>query len=271
MRPAIFSSGSPHVDLAAPGTSNLASRFRRRTTRRASTTTFSGTSFAAPLVAGAAAWVWTARPTLDLSQLFEVMRGSAQDISSPGYDPLTGFGRLDVPLALAVPPPAKDPQEPNEDVTYVKPGGLLRRAATPLTAAGRKSGGVSARLDFGEDPRDVYRVWIPGRRAASIALQPSGGDVDLKPGGPRRKPSSRRGSARRRDFRGLSERTGTKRERLRVKNTARKGAYFYVEASRRRRQRERRPQGRGPQVQPRGLDRQAENSVAAAARHLADA
>ena len=228
--PASFSSGSPHVDLAAPGTS----------IRVAVPTTFHppifydsvhGTSFAAPLVAAAAAWVWTVRPTLDVSQLFEVMRASAQDVSSPGYDLLTGFGRLDVPLALAVPPPGKDPQEPNEDVTYVKPGGLLGRAAAPLTAASRKSGGVTARLDFGEDPRDVYRVWIPGGRAASIALQPSGGDVDLAAWGPKTKTVLETGSARKRDFRGLSERTGAKRERLRVKNPAAKGAYFYVEAS----------------------------------------
>ena len=228
--PASFSSGSPHVDLAAPGTSI---RVAVPITLHPPIfyDSFHGTSFAAPLVAAAAAWVWTVRPTLDVSQLFEVMRGSAQDVSSPGYDPLTGFGRLDVPLALVVPPPAKDPQEPNEDVTYVKPGGLLRRAATPLNAAGRKSGGVIARLDFGEDPRDVYRVWIPGRQAASIALQPSGGDVDLAAWGPRTKTVLATGSARRRDFRGVSERSGAKRERLRVKNPANRGAYFYVEAS----------------------------------------
>ena len=34
--------------------------------------------------------------------------------------------------------PPSDPQEPNEDVSHVKPNGLLRRAAKPLTAAGRK-------------------------------------------------------------------------------------------------------------------------------------
>ena len=39
------------------------------------------------------------------------------------------------------------------------------------------------------------------------------------------------GRARNRDARGLSERSGTKRERLRVRNTARKGAYFYAESS----------------------------------------
>jgi Subtilase family len=192
---------------------------------------FHGTSFAAPLVAGAAAWVWTARPTLDVTQLFDVMRASAQDVSSPGYDALSGFGRLDVPGALTVAPPALDPQEPNEDVTYVKPNGLLRRAAAPLTSAGRKSGAVTARLDVGDDPRDVYRVWIPGHRVAHLALQPSGGDVDLAAWGPRTRTVFETGAARKRDSRGLSERIGTKRERLRVKNPARRGAYFYVEAS----------------------------------------
>ncbi len=77
----------------------------------------------------------------------------------------------------------------------------------------------------------MYRVWIPGRRAVSVALQPSGGDVDLGAWGPRTKSVLEGGTARKRDFRGLSERTGTKRERLRVKNPAKKGAYFYVEAS----------------------------------------
>ena len=68
-------------------------------------------------------------------------------------------------------------------------------------------------------------------RAASIALQPSGGDVDLAAWGPLTRSVLESGSARKRDVRGLSERLGTRRERLRVKNPARKGAYFYVEAS----------------------------------------
>jgi hypothetical protein len=229
-QPAIFTSGSPHVDLAAPG---VAIPVAVPATYRPppSYDSFSGTSFAAPIVAGAAAWVWTARPTLHVTQLFEVLRASAQDVSAPGFDAFSGFGRLDIPAALTVPPPARDPQEPNEDVSHVKANGLFRRAAAPLTAARRQAGKVSARLDFGEDPRDVYRVWIPGGRTAHIALQPSGGDVDLSAWGPRTVSVLESGAARKRDFRGLSERLGTRRERLRVKNPNRKGAYYYVEAS----------------------------------------
>jgi hypothetical protein len=229
-QPAFFSSGSPHVDLVAPGVSIPV----------AVPTTlhppyyydeFNGTSFATPIVSGATAWVWTARPTLDWTQVVDIMRASAQDVSSAGFDPLSGFGRLDIPTALRVAAPARDPQEPNEDVTYVKSNGFLHRATKPLTAARRQSGSIGARLDFGEDPRDVYRVWIPGKRTALVALKPTGGDVDLAVWGPRTVSVLEGSGARRRDLRGRSERLGTKRELVRVKNTSRRGSYYYAEAS----------------------------------------
>jgi hypothetical protein len=225
-----FSSGSPHIDLSAPGERIWVAV---PTTLHAPDNydQFDGTSFASPMVAAAADWVWTARPTLDAAQLFDVMRASAQDVSTPGFDPFTGFGRLDIPTALTAVPPPRDPQEPNEDASYIKPGGFLHRATAPLTSAGHKSGSIAARLDRGDDPRDVYRFWVPGRRAASVALQPSVGDVDLSLWGPKTVSVLETGRARKRDTRGLSERTGTKRERLRVRNTALKGAYFYAEAS----------------------------------------
>jgi hypothetical protein len=228
--PAVFSSGSKHVDLAAPG---VAIRVAVPTTLHPPQNydSFSGTSFASPMVAAAAAWVWTVRPSLDAGQVAGVLRASAQDVFSPGFDPFTGFGRLDIPGALIAAPPPRDPQEPNEDVSYLKAGGALRRVATPLTTAGKSRATIKARLDFGEDPRDVYRLWVPGRKTAVVALQPSDGDVDLGLWGPRTGSVLEGGAARKRDFRGLSERPGTKRERLRVKNPKRNGAYFYVEAS----------------------------------------
>jgi len=228
-QPTYFTSGSPHVDLAAPG-QNIAVAVPTTLHPPDYYDRFDGTSFSSPIVAAAADWVWTVRPTLDWTQLAEVMRASSQDLYSPGFDPFTGFGRLNIPAALTVAPAAPDPQEPNEDVSYVKPGGFLHRSAKPLTALRRKSGSVTARLDFGDDPRDLYRIWVPGKRTAVVALQPVGGDADLALWGPKTASVLESGRALRRDTRGISERSGTKRERLRVKNTARKGAYYYVEA-----------------------------------------
>jgi hypothetical protein len=231
-QPTFFTSGSQYVDLAAPGMDIPVAVPLTYPDNYPPDhyDSFSGTSFASPIVAGAADWVWTARPTLDVTQLFEVMRLSAQDISSPGFDPFSGFGRLDIPAALTVAPPARDPQEPNEDVRYLKKGGLLHRASTPLTTAGHLSGNISARLDFGEDPLDVYRFWVPGHRIAVVALQPSGGDVDLALWGPRTVSVFESGTALKRDFKGFSERLGTKRESVRVKNPSKHGDYFYIEA-----------------------------------------
>jgi len=229
-QPSFFTTGSTHVDLAAPG---------ERIWVAVPTTLhppddfdqFDGTSFASPMVAAAAAWIWTVRPELDAAQVFDIMRESAQDVWTPGFDQFSGFGRLDIPAALAAAPPPKDPQEPNEDVSYVKPGGILHRPAAPLTFAGHRSGSISARLDRGDDPRDVYRFWVPAGKAASVGLQPGDGNVDLALWGPKTVSVLEAGKERKRDSRGLSDRSGLKRERLRVRNTNRRGAYFYAEAS----------------------------------------
>jgi hypothetical protein len=123
-----------------------------------------GTSFASPLVAGAAAWVWTVRPQLDNTQLFEVMRRSATDIGAPGFDEATGWGLLNIPAALSFPAPRRDPQEPNERPNEIEPHGLFAKGNPPLTTSGRPTGSITAHVDRVEDPVDLYRVWAPSHR-----------------------------------------------------------------------------------------------------------
>ena len=77
-----FSSRSPYVDLAAPGNDILVASALGKNWRPTS-----GTSFSSPLVAGAAAWVWTVRPELTAGQVAEVLRRSARDIGPPGARP----------------------------------------------------------------------------------------------------------------------------------------------------------------------------------------
>ena len=168
---ASFSSRSRFVDLVAPG-----QQIEVATAIEKSFAAGDGTSYAAPLVSGAAAWVWTVRPELDASQLFEVMRRSAQDIGPPGRDDAAGFGLLNVPSALAFPTPVRDPLEPNDDVEFVRPEGLYYNAIPPLTTKTRRTTTVQARLAFAEDPRDVYRVWLPKNGAVTATLT---SDLDL--------------------------------------------------------------------------------------------
>jgi hypothetical protein len=147
---ASFSSQSPFVDISAPGVDIPVA-----TALDNSYAPESGTSFSSPMVAAAAAWLWTVRPTLDASQVAEILRRSARDIGSPGYDVASGYGILDLTAALATATPISDPGEPNDDLASA------RTVTTALKASGRASGRVAA---F-DDPRDDLRIWLPkGKR-----------------------------------------------------------------------------------------------------------
>jgi subtilisin family serine protease len=100
-----FSTFNAQVDLAAPGTSILApvappaaggeaNAYRR----------LSGTSMAAPHVAGAAALVRSAYPDWSAGKVRGALINTADDIGPAGVDPFTGHGRVNVPAALAYDP-----------------------------------------------------------------------------------------------------------------------------------------------------------------------
>jgi hypothetical protein len=156
---AAFSTLSATLDMAAPG---VRIPVAEPTSQDPSGYIIaSGTSFASPLVAGAAAWVWTTRPTLDNTQLFELMRRSSTDIAAPGFDNASGYGLLNLPSALNFRTPSSDPQEPNEKPREIEARGLFSSATPPLTTAGHTAGSITARVDRSEDPLDLYRVWAP--------------------------------------------------------------------------------------------------------------
>lgn len=166
-RVASFSSVSPAVDLVAPGVSiPVAEPTFDSANGYASA---SGTSFSTPMVAGAAAWVWTTRSGLDNTQLFDLMRTSARDIGPPGVDNASGYGLLNVPRALTQPALAPDPTEPNDDIVQVKPDGLFGVAQPALTRPNRLTATLRARVDRVEDPRDIYRIYVPARRTLRVS------------------------------------------------------------------------------------------------------
>ena len=220
-----FSSASPAMDLSAPGQDMpVAIPTIFNPTGYASE---DGTSFSSPLVAGAAAAVWTLRPTLSNTQLFEVMRRSARDLGKRGWDVNTGYGILNVPAALTREPPATDPQEPNEDIYLVKPNGLTRAGKTPLTRQGRPRGSVQAQLERREDPEDVYRAWLPARGKIVITVRPSA-NVSLEVWGSRTRTVFERGAAARRDLVGVSAHPGKRFERVTLKGRS-AGQFVYVD------------------------------------------
>jgi hypothetical protein len=65
------------------------------------TSRFSGTSFAAPLVTGAASLVKSRWHWLEASDLANILLWSAEDLGAPGVDEVYGWGLLDVDAAMS--------------------------------------------------------------------------------------------------------------------------------------------------------------------------
>jgi subtilisin family serine protease len=114
-----FSNHGVAVKLAAPGVDILSLRARRTDfvlgfpgyTPRAHVVgpggryyRASGTSFAAPFVAGVASLLLARNPALTNVQVERMLVMSAEDVGPPGWDRFTGAGRLDARRALAADP-----------------------------------------------------------------------------------------------------------------------------------------------------------------------
>jgi Subtilase family len=220
---AAFSSPSSSIDVAAPGVDvRVAVPFSHDPSGYM---TASGTSYAAALVSGALAWIWTRRPELDNTQLMTIVRRTAKQREPSGVSNETGYGVLDVRAALSAPAPPRDPFEPNDDVRLVRPGGLFARASPLLTSAGKRTAFVRARVDQNEDPSDVYRAEIPAHGHLAVAVDALRGDVAARVWGPRTPTILERGAAvERRDL--LADRPSVE-----VQNRAAHAEVVYVDVS----------------------------------------
>jgi subtilase family protein len=179
----------------------------------------SGTSFAAPMVAGAVAWVRAARPDLSPDQVAQAIRLSATDIGRSGWEPSTGFGLLSVGAALTIDTPTRDPAEPNDDMIWVD-GRAFNRPDRPIYTG--RPVRLTALLDAFEDPADVYRVRLRPRTRVRVSADPARRD-DIALAG-------FRGNARSLRARPLdvASRRGRRTERITLRNRSRGARTFYV-------------------------------------------
>ncbi|MBI1934641.1 S8 family serine peptidase [Candidatus Peregrinibacteria bacterium] len=97
-----WSSYGRPLDLVAPGVAILSSLSCQsvQTCPEAGYGKASGTSMAAPHVAGAAALLLQADPTMTPLQVYGVLTDTAKDLGIAGFDAKSGFGRVDIDAAV---------------------------------------------------------------------------------------------------------------------------------------------------------------------------
>jgi Subtilase family len=180
---ASFSNANDAVDLSAPGVGILAAvpPTLDEDGTRDGYQLVSGTSFAAPMVSAAMAWIRQARPDLAPDQAAQAVRLTAHDVERKGWDALTGFGVLDVGAALAIPKdrlPIHDPLEPNDNLAWVDGRAFGGKPTAAIWSGGRRAQ-LDALLDKEEDPVDVYRIVLGAHRSVRISAIPRFGDIEL--------------------------------------------------------------------------------------------
>jgi hypothetical protein len=226
-KPAGFSNVSKAMDLAAPGVGIETAVPLSMDTEPPldGYMHLSGTSFSAPMVSAAVAWIEAARPSLRSDQVAQVVRRGAHDVGRKGWDQNTGFGVLDINRALAEKAPPHDPTEPNDNIVWVEgpPHGPFTKPDPFLWTGGRHAR-LSASVNPYEDFADVYRIRIPGHRSAHISVSVHSTGVEL------RVFNSHAGSINDNKHRvAFSHRRGHATERATVHNRGRKAHVYYVD------------------------------------------
>jgi thermitase len=136
---ASWSSTGNYVELAAPGVGIYT------TTAGGGYEAPSGTSFAAPIVAGVAALVLGANPALGAADVEALLKSTAVDLGAAGWDPQYGYGRVDAYRAVAAAAAAggsRDTTPPAVAITAPADGATLSGAVT-VSVAASDSGGVA--------------------------------------------------------------------------------------------------------------------------------
>ncbi|MFA9556223.1 S8 family peptidase [Evansella sp. AB-rgal1] len=91
---AFFSNYGNHIDVTAPG-EHIPSTFLSN-----QYVMMSGTSMAAPHVAGMAGLIRSVNPELTNEEIYTIIRNTSDDLGEQGYDPFYGYGEINMKQAL---------------------------------------------------------------------------------------------------------------------------------------------------------------------------
>ena len=201
---AFFSTRNATVDVVAPGrrivstTPTYATYLSRHSNVTLTYAALSGTSQAAPFVAGLAALIWSGEPALTAQQVFLRVEQTADDLGTPGRDDAYGFGRVNALRAVrpaaapsTTPPPPTAGQRdaaayaPAAAASFpiLLPGGRSQIAIT-LTNTGTSTWNASGSAPVHaaahvSDGRGNMAIWDGVRTSLPADVAP-GAKVDVK-------------------------------------------------------------------------------------------
>jgi thermitase len=127
---ASWSNRGSNIDVAAPGVSVYT------TTRGGGYSAVSGTSFSAPVAAGVAALVLSANPGLSGAQAMNIVKASADDRGTTGWDPSYGAGRVNAASAVAMALNTSAGDRVAPQVSFVSPQGGASTAGSITVQVG---------------------------------------------------------------------------------------------------------------------------------------
>lgn len=141
---ASWSATGNNIDLAAPGVGIST------TLRGGGYGTGDGTSFAAPIVAGIAALILSVNPALSPLEVGTILKQSADDLGSIGWDPQYGWGRVNAARALQMTPGS------NQQADTTAPTVSFSSPASGSTLSGTVSVQVNASDNIGVSAVNFY-------------------------------------------------------------------------------------------------------------------
>lgn len=179
----VFSNWGRGIDIAAPGLDILSLRARRTDTMRdiagvayERAAAFvgadrryyraSGTSFSAPIVAGAASLLLSSRPELTGEEVEQILLNTARDIGSPGIDQYTGYGLLDARAMMLGQPGYVTALISHVEVVQTASGAAVRVFGE---ADASRFAGASLQLGAGDNPTGWTEM------VANVPQTPEGG------------------------------------------------------------------------------------------------
>ena len=138
---ASWSTYGPYVDLAAPGVGILS------TAAGGGYSSVSGTSFSSPLTAGVVALMMAANPSLAPSQIESILKSTATDLGTAGYDQYYGYGRVNAASAVQAAAQARSSDTQAPTVAISSPTGGTVSGIVPVNVSASDNVGVT-RVDL---------------------------------------------------------------------------------------------------------------------------